>query len=126
MPRMGYVDNFLMNTWYAEAAENVERGLDGKEVLHRLVYQAPDLCFIAVMVFLCLPAPCHHHPPACVGLLPPASWTFSPSFISSYYPVLISSVNYLVSPSCFLFTTRKVNPSTSIRTTPTTSHHGHP
>lgn len=35
-PHMGYVDEGLMNTWYAETAENVERWLDGKEVLHRL------------------------------------------------------------------------------------------
>lgn len=46
-PRMGYVDNFLMNIWCAEAAENVERGLDGKEILLQLMYQTPDLCFIA-------------------------------------------------------------------------------
>ncbi|KAL5350595.1 hypothetical protein ACLOAV_004164 [Pseudogymnoascus australis] len=36
-PHMGYVDEGLMNTWYAETAENVERVLEGKEVLHRLV-----------------------------------------------------------------------------------------
>ncbi|KAK6083290.1 D-isomer specific 2-hydroxyacid dehydrogenase [Seiridium cupressi] len=36
-PHMGYVDEGLMNTWYAESAENVERWLDGEEVLHRLV-----------------------------------------------------------------------------------------
>lgn len=35
-PHMGYVDEGLMNTWYAETAENVERWLDGQEVLHRL------------------------------------------------------------------------------------------
>ncbi|KAJ6487793.1 glycerate dehydrogenase [Mycena sanguinolenta] len=35
-PHMGYVDEGLMNTWYAETAENVERWLAGKEVLHRL------------------------------------------------------------------------------------------
>ncbi|KAI0874955.1 D-isomer specific 2-hydroxyacid dehydrogenase [Hypoxylon argillaceum] len=35
-PHMGYVDSGLMNTWYAETAENVERWLDGKELLHRL------------------------------------------------------------------------------------------
>lgn len=35
-PHMGYVDSVLMNTWYAETAENVERWLDGKELLHRL------------------------------------------------------------------------------------------
>ncbi|KAH7342523.1 D-isomer specific 2-hydroxyacid dehydrogenase [Rhexocercosporidium sp. MPI-PUGE-AT-0058] len=36
-PHMGYVDEGLMNTWYAETAENVERWLEGHEVLHRLV-----------------------------------------------------------------------------------------
>lgn len=36
-PHMGYVDSALMNTWYAETAENVERWLDGRELLHRLV-----------------------------------------------------------------------------------------
>lgn len=36
-PHMGYVDTVLMNTWYAETAENVERWLDGKDLLHRLV-----------------------------------------------------------------------------------------
>ncbi|KAK4155775.1 D-isomer specific 2-hydroxyacid dehydrogenase, partial [Chaetomidium leptoderma] len=36
-PHMGYVDTGLMNTWYGETAENVERWLDGKELLHRLV-----------------------------------------------------------------------------------------
>lgn len=35
-PHMGYVDSTLMNTWYAETAENVERWLDGEELLHRL------------------------------------------------------------------------------------------
>ncbi|KAJ7247885.1 D-isomer specific 2-hydroxyacid dehydrogenase [Mycena haematopus] len=35
-PHMGYVDEGLMNTWYAETAENVERWLAGKELLHRL------------------------------------------------------------------------------------------
>ncbi|KAI1868300.1 hypothetical protein JX265_007123 [Neoarthrinium moseri] len=35
-PHMGYVDEGLMNTWYAETAENVERWLDGKDVLHRI------------------------------------------------------------------------------------------
>lgn len=35
-PHMGYVDEGLMNAWYAETAENVERWLDGKELLHRL------------------------------------------------------------------------------------------
>jgi phosphoglycerate dehydrogenase-like enzyme len=36
-PHMGYVDTGLMNTWYAETAENVERWLDGRELLHQLV-----------------------------------------------------------------------------------------
>lgn len=36
-PHMGYVEEGLMNNWYAETAENVERWLAGKEVLHRLV-----------------------------------------------------------------------------------------
>ena len=36
-PHMGYVDTSLMNTWYAETAENVERWLDRRELLHRLV-----------------------------------------------------------------------------------------
>ncbi|KAF2664511.1 hypothetical protein BT63DRAFT_91014 [Microthyrium microscopicum] len=35
-PHMGYVDEGLMNAWYGETAENVERYLDGREVLHRL------------------------------------------------------------------------------------------
>ncbi|OAA74449.1 glycerate dehydrogenase [Akanthomyces lecanii RCEF 1005] len=36
-PHMGYVDEGLMNRWYAETAENLERWLAGKEILHRLV-----------------------------------------------------------------------------------------
>ncbi|KAI1345552.1 D-isomer specific 2-hydroxyacid dehydrogenase [Xylaria sp. FL0043] len=36
-PHMGYMDAGLVNTWYAETAENVERWLDGRELLHRLV-----------------------------------------------------------------------------------------
>jgi phosphoglycerate dehydrogenase-like enzyme len=36
-PHMGYADQVLLDTWYAETAENVERWLDGKEILHRLV-----------------------------------------------------------------------------------------
>lgn len=36
-PHMGYVEEGIMNTWYAETAENVERWLEGKEILHRLV-----------------------------------------------------------------------------------------
>ncbi|TAQ88338.1 hypothetical protein B7494_g3356 [Chlorociboria aeruginascens] len=35
-PHMGYVNEDLMNTWYAETAENVERWLQGQDVLHRL------------------------------------------------------------------------------------------
>lgn len=35
-PHMGYVNEDLMNAWYAETAENVERWLDGRELLHRL------------------------------------------------------------------------------------------
>ncbi|KAJ7760799.1 glycerate dehydrogenase [Mycena olivaceomarginata] len=36
-PHMGYVDEDLMNTWYAETAENVDRWLADKDLLHRLV-----------------------------------------------------------------------------------------
>ncbi|OAQ96807.1 hypothetical protein LLEC1_01113 [Akanthomyces lecanii] len=36
-PHMGYVDEGLMNRWYAETAENLERWMAGKDVLHRLV-----------------------------------------------------------------------------------------
>ncbi|KAJ7460029.1 glycerate dehydrogenase [Mycena galericulata] len=35
-PHMGYVDKGLMDAWYAETAENVERWLGGRDVLHRL------------------------------------------------------------------------------------------
>lgn len=35
-PHMGYVNEDLMNAWYAETAENVERWLDGRELLHRV------------------------------------------------------------------------------------------
>lgn len=35
-PHMGYVDEGLMNAWYSETAENVERWLDGRELLHRI------------------------------------------------------------------------------------------
>lgn len=35
-PHMGYVDEGLVNAWYAETAGNVERWLDGNEVLHRI------------------------------------------------------------------------------------------
>ncbi|KAF5529054.1 2-hydroxyacid dehydrogenase [Fusarium napiforme] len=36
-PHMGYVEEGIMYNWYAEQAENVERWLDGKDVLHQLV-----------------------------------------------------------------------------------------
>ncbi|SCV57356.1 related to 2-hydroxyacid dehydrogenase [Fusarium fujikuroi] len=36
-PHMGYVEEGIMNNWYAEQAENVERWLDGKDVLYQLV-----------------------------------------------------------------------------------------
>jgi phosphoglycerate dehydrogenase-like enzyme len=36
-PHMGYVEEGIMNKWYAETAENVERWLAGEEILHRLV-----------------------------------------------------------------------------------------
>jgi phosphoglycerate dehydrogenase-like enzyme len=35
-PHMGYVEEGIMHTWYEETAENVERWLKGKELLHRL------------------------------------------------------------------------------------------
>ncbi|KAJ3525214.1 hypothetical protein NM208_g11736 [Fusarium decemcellulare] len=35
-PHTGYVDEGLMNTWYAETAENVERWIRGQDILHRL------------------------------------------------------------------------------------------
>lgn len=35
-PHMGYMDGRLVNAWYAETAENVDRWLEGKEVLHRI------------------------------------------------------------------------------------------
>lgn len=35
-PHMGYVEDGIMHTWYEETAENVERWLSGKELLHRL------------------------------------------------------------------------------------------
>lgn len=35
-PHMGYGNEDLMNAWYAETAENVERWLDGRELLHRI------------------------------------------------------------------------------------------
>ncbi|KAF2814715.1 glycerate dehydrogenase [Mytilinidion resinicola] len=36
-PHMGYVEEGTINTWYEESAENLERWLDGRELLHRLV-----------------------------------------------------------------------------------------
>ncbi|KAF4496939.1 D-3-phosphoglycerate dehydrogenase [Fusarium agapanthi] len=36
-PHMGYVEEGILNSWYAEQAENVERWLDGKDILHQLV-----------------------------------------------------------------------------------------
>lgn len=36
-PHTGYLEEGLMNRWYAETAENVERYIAGKEILHRLV-----------------------------------------------------------------------------------------
>lgn len=36
-PHMGYVEDGVMNTWYEETAENLERWLSGQELLHRLV-----------------------------------------------------------------------------------------
>ncbi|OCK77161.1 glycerate dehydrogenase [Lepidopterella palustris CBS 459.81] len=35
-PHMGYVEEGVLNTWYEETAENLERWVDGREVLHRL------------------------------------------------------------------------------------------
>lgn len=35
-PHMGYVEDGIMHTWYEETAENVERWLEGQEILHRL------------------------------------------------------------------------------------------
>ncbi|KAK4062531.1 uncharacterized protein Triagg1_9901 [Trichoderma aggressivum f. europaeum] len=35
-PHMGYMDERLVNAWYAETAENVDRWLEGQEVLHRI------------------------------------------------------------------------------------------
>ncbi|KAJ4358550.1 uncharacterized protein N0V89_003134 [Didymosphaeria variabile] len=36
-PHMGYVEESTMRTWYEETAENVERYVDGKDLLHRLI-----------------------------------------------------------------------------------------
>lgn len=35
-PHMGYMDERLVNAWYAETAENIDRWLEGKDVLHRI------------------------------------------------------------------------------------------
>ena len=35
-PHMGYVEDGIMAAWYGETAENVERWLSGREILHRL------------------------------------------------------------------------------------------
>ena len=36
-PHMGYVEEGTLQTWYEETAENVERYIDGEELLHRIV-----------------------------------------------------------------------------------------
>lgn len=35
-PHMGYVEEGIIHTWYEETAENLERWLNGEELLHRL------------------------------------------------------------------------------------------
>lgn len=35
-PHMGYVEEGIMHTWYEETAENVERWLEGRDILHVL------------------------------------------------------------------------------------------
>lgn len=35
-PHMGYADETLINNWYAETAQNVERWLEGKGLLHQI------------------------------------------------------------------------------------------
>ncbi|KAJ5273147.1 D-3-phosphoglycerate dehydrogenase [Penicillium angulare] len=35
-PHMGYVEDGIMHNWYEETVENLERYLDGKEILHRI------------------------------------------------------------------------------------------
>ncbi|KAF1981463.1 glycerate dehydrogenase [Aulographum hederae CBS 113979] len=35
-PHMGYVEEHTLNSWYAEQAENLERWLEGKDILHRI------------------------------------------------------------------------------------------
>ena len=36
IPRMGYVEEGVLNRWYEKTAENLERWLKGKDLLHRL------------------------------------------------------------------------------------------
>jgi len=36
-PHMGYVEEGTLKTWYEETAENLERLIEGKELLHRLI-----------------------------------------------------------------------------------------
>jgi phosphoglycerate dehydrogenase-like enzyme len=36
-PHMGYVEEEVLGTWYEETAENVERLVEGRELLHRIV-----------------------------------------------------------------------------------------
>ncbi|KAF1829837.1 hypothetical protein BDW02DRAFT_573612 [Decorospora gaudefroyi] len=36
-PHMGYVEEGTLTTWYEETAENLERLIDGKELLHRIL-----------------------------------------------------------------------------------------
>ncbi|KGY15400.1 hypothetical protein PABG_11706 [Paracoccidioides brasiliensis Pb03] len=36
-PHLGYAEEEIMNRWYEEQAENIERWLDGKEVETRLL-----------------------------------------------------------------------------------------
>jgi phosphoglycerate dehydrogenase-like enzyme len=36
-PHMGYVEEGTLTTWYEETAENLERLIEGKELLHRII-----------------------------------------------------------------------------------------
>ena len=36
-PQMGYVEEGTLTTWYEETAENLERLIEGKELLHRII-----------------------------------------------------------------------------------------
>jgi phosphoglycerate dehydrogenase-like enzyme len=36
-PHMGYVEEEVLGTWYEETAENMERLVAGRELLHRIV-----------------------------------------------------------------------------------------